>query len=92
MATRPADQKADGDLDLRLRDDLCRLEGWADSAPRLSSRADMPDPLTTYWLDVVRLLIGQAKKVPSIVGILDRYEFGAWPAEEALAEIRKVVG
>lgn len=27
-----------------------------------------------------------------IQGILDRFDFGAWPAEEALAEIRKVVG
>jgi hypothetical protein len=63
MATVGAVQNT---VDLGTRDGLCRLEGWVDNAPILTSRANMADPLTDWWRDVVRKLIAIAKRTTEV--------------------------
>lgn len=44
-------------LNLRSTDDLAYLDAMTDMAPRLTSRADMSDPLTDMWRLVVKKLV-----------------------------------
>ncbi len=70
MATSPAqDSEAEGSvalgrtLALDNRDDLAYIEALADQSPLLSSRDDMPDPLTAWWRDVVVKLIHRIREL-----------------------------
>lgn len=80
----------------RLVLDRCaeRRPGCADEAARMAQRivdvighgvTDEP-PHALVERDELRAMLKQVR------GIVARFDFGAWPADDALAEIRKAVG
>ncbi len=47
---------------LNTAEGLTYLQALVDQAPRLSSRADCPDPLTDWWKDAITKIIITAKE------------------------------